>query len=83
MIVAVPWRHVRSLFAEDLLARCRRWQMSNGSSRRRSRPFTFGSIGRSPLCRHAVLVGRLSQWVFANQCALVVAGVVVQASTCE
>ena len=48
--------------------RCRRWPTSSRSSRRRSRPFISGSTARSRALPHAVLVGRLSQWVFARHC---------------
>ena len=50
VIAAVPWRQVRTLFAEDLWAACRRRKMSNASSRRRSRRSTFGLIVQLLLC---------------------------------
>ena len=67
-IVAVPWRSVRSLFAENLLS-----QMPALAEVDRIEPAAITAVHLwfdRPITRlpHAVLVGRLSQWLFARPC---------------
>ena len=66
LIVAVPWRNVKSLFADDLLA-----AMPALADVERIEPAAITAVHLwfdRPITRlpHAVLVGRLSQWVFAD-----------------
>ena len=67
-IVAVPWRRVRGLFAENLLS-----QMPSLADVERIEPAAITAVHLwfdrpiTPL-PHAVLVGRLSQWLFAKPC---------------
>lgn len=65
-IVAVPWRNVRSLFDGELLA-----AMPEMENVERIEPAAITAVHLwfdRPISklRHAVLVGRLSQWVFAE-----------------
>jgi squalene-associated FAD-dependent desaturase len=67
-IVAVPWRSVRALLAENLLS-----QMPALAEVERIEPAAITAIHLwfdRPITRlpHAVLVGRLSQWLFAKPC---------------
>ena len=67
-VVAVPWRSVRSLFAENLLE-----SMPSLADVERIEPAAITAIHLwfdRPITRlpHAVLVGRLSQWLFARAC---------------
>ena len=63
-IVAVPWRRVRSLFSASML---RELPSLDGVDRIESAPITAVHLwldrAITPL-QHAVLVGRLSQWLF-------------------
>ena len=64
MIVAVPWQCVRSLLAENLLS-----QMPSLADVERIEPAAITAVHLwfdRPITRlpHAVLVGRLSQWLF-------------------
>jgi protoporphyrinogen oxidase len=79
VIVAVPWRNVKSLFTEDLLA-----AMPALANVERIEPAAITAVHLwfdrpiAPLA-HAVLIGRLSQWVFvdtgpANHCQVVISG---------
>jgi squalene-associated FAD-dependent desaturase len=68
VIVAVPWRDVRALFADDLLA-----QMPALAEVERIEPAAITAVHLwydRPLTAlpHAVLVSRLSQWLFAEPC---------------
>jgi len=67
-IIAVPWRCVRSLFADDLLS-----QMPSLADVDRIEPAAITAVHLwydRPITQlpHAVLVGRLSQWLFAKPC---------------
>jgi squalene-associated FAD-dependent desaturase len=67
-VVAVPWRGVRSLLAENLLE-----AMPSLADAERIEPAAITAIHLwfdRPITRlpHAVLVGRLSQWLFAGAC---------------
>jgi squalene-associated FAD-dependent desaturase len=66
VVVAVPWRGVRSLFAENLLE-----SLPRLADVERIEPAAITAIHfwfDRPITRlpHAVLVGRLSQWLFAS-----------------
>ena len=66
MIVAVPWHGIRSLLADDLLS-----QMPSLADVERIEPAAITAVHfwfDRPITRlpHAVLVGRLSQWLFAK-----------------
>jgi squalene-associated FAD-dependent desaturase len=67
VVVAVPWQSVRSLFAENLLS-----QMPALANLERIQPAAITAVHLwfdrpiTPL-PHAVLVGRLSQWLFARR----------------
>jgi squalene-associated FAD-dependent desaturase len=66
-IVAVPWRSVRSLFADDLLA-----AMPALAGVEQIEPGAITAVHLwfdRPIStvRHAVLVGRLGQWVFVDR----------------
>jgi squalene-associated FAD-dependent desaturase len=66
VIVAVPWRSVRSLFAANLLS-----QMPALAEVERIEPAAITAVHLwfdRPITRlpHAVLVGRLSQWLFTR-----------------
>jgi squalene-associated FAD-dependent desaturase len=68
-VVAVPWRGVRSLFAENLLE-----PLPSLADAERIEPAAITAIHLwfdRPITRlpHAVLVGRLSQWLFARHCS--------------
>ncbi len=67
-IVAVPWHGVRSLFAENLLS-----QIPSLANVERIEPAAITAIHLwfdRPITQlpHAVLVGHLSQWLFAKPC---------------
>jgi squalene-associated FAD-dependent desaturase len=68
MVIAVPWRSVRSLFADNLLE-----SMPSLADVERIEPAAITAIHLwfdRPITRlpHAILVGRLSQWLFARDC---------------
>ena len=68
VIVAVPWHKVRSLLAEDLLA-----AMPALGGLDRIEPAAITAVHLwfdRPITSlpHAVLVGRLGQWMFTNRC---------------
>jgi len=75
LIVAVPWRDVTSLFSDDLLA-----AMPALTDLRRIEPAAITAVHLwfdRPITRlpHAILVDRLSQWVFvgpAHHCQVVI-----------
>jgi squalene-associated FAD-dependent desaturase len=67
-VVAVPWRSVRSLFDDDLLE-----LIPALADAERIEPAAITAVHLwfdRPITRlpHAVLVGRLSQWLFAKPC---------------
>lgn len=67
-IVAVPWRNVRTLFADDLWA-----AMPAAANAEQIGPGAITAVHLwfdRPITTlpHAVPVGRLSQWVFADNC---------------
>ncbi len=67
LVVAVPWRNVRSLFADDLWA-----AMPAAAGAEQIEPGAITAVHLwfdRPITTlpHAVLVARLSQWVFANE----------------
>ena len=70
VIVAVPWRNVLSLFSEDLLA-----AMPALANIEQIEPAAITAVhlwfdGPITALPHAVLVGRLGQWVFSKPSAL-------------
>jgi uncharacterized protein with NAD-binding domain and iron-sulfur cluster len=68
VVVAVPWRNVQALFAEESLA-----AMPALARVEQIEPAAITAVHLwfdrpITMLRHAVLVGRLSQWVFTHSC---------------